>query len=75
MQVVQMQGPFGPIARLVTSTGVVLAQWSGTPNGFGVLDAAVQHMPTNTPYRIIRDSDQALKFIKWSDAATKAAGL
>jgi len=71
MQVVQYQTPFGTEARLVTGDGVTLDRWVGTPNMFGVLPNALEAMPTGTPYRIVREADQAIRFIQWVTDATE----
>lgn len=72
MQVVQYQTPFGTEARLVTGDGVTLDRWVGQPNMFGVLPNAVAGSPTGTPYRIIREADQAIRFVTWVTDATEA---
>jgi len=78
LEVVQVPGPYGPFARLVTGDGANLEQWVGGPVGpYGVMVEPMEQRPTGTPYRIIRSDqiDQALRFVQWSDAATARAAF
>jgi hypothetical protein len=72
LEVVQVQGPFGPVARLVTGDGVILEQWAGATGPYGLITAAVEQKPSGCPFRVIRadQPDQAARFVKWSDLAT-----